>query len=164
MYPTPDAPSAEHFAWCLDPRETNPTSIWDYENLDDGTLFYLCGREPLAPDTAPSLDPGPSSAPASPSSDAARKLSCSQLLPPCNPIQGVSLPRPLAISPHLCPLSTVHSPDLVQGIIFFSQVLYRCPAVLDRASPSYSRTQSTTEMNMPCSLSRTIDGSCCSED
>ena len=41
MYPTPDAPSAEHFAWCLDPRETNPTSIWDYENLDDGTLCYL---------------------------------------------------------------------------------------------------------------------------
>ena len=131
--------------------------------LGTATCRGLWQRAP-SPDTAPSLDPGPSSAPASPSSDAARKLSCSQLLPPCNPIQGVSLPRPLAISPHLCPLSTVHSPDLVQGIIFFSQVLYRCPAVLDRASPSYSRTQSTAEMNMPCSLSKTIDGSCCSED
>ena len=41
MYPTPDAPSAEHFAWCLDPRESKPTSIWDYENLDDGTTDWF---------------------------------------------------------------------------------------------------------------------------
>ena len=32
MYPTPDTPSAEHFAWGLDPRESKPTSIWDCEN------------------------------------------------------------------------------------------------------------------------------------
>ena len=70
-------------------------------------------------------------------------------------------PPPRYLSP---PLSTVHSPDLVQGIIFFSQVLHRHPAVLDRASPSYSRAQSTAEMNMPCSLSKTIHGSRCSED
>ena len=68
---------------------------------------------------------------------------------------------PCYLSP---PLSTVHSPDLVQGIIFFSQVLHRHPAVLDQASPSYSRAQSTAEMNMPCSLSKTIHGSRCSED
>ena len=138
-----------------------PILLW--LRLGTATCRGLWQRAP-GPRHSPSLDPGPSSAPASPPSDAARKLSYSQLLPPCDPIQGVSLPQPLAISPHFCPLSTVHSPDLVQSIIFFSQVLHRCPAVLDSASPSYSSARSTAEMNMPCSLSTTIHGSYCSED
>ena len=41
MYPTPDTPSAEHIAWGLDPRKYKPTSIWDYENWDDGTFCHF---------------------------------------------------------------------------------------------------------------------------
>ena len=61
-----------------------------------------CGREPLDPDTDPSLDPGPSSAPAFAPAGAVRKLG-HQLLPPCDPIQGVSL-LSLPTSVH-CPQS-----------------------------------------------------------